>query len=106
MPRGAALIACALFAGSAGAGPRVDETRAAALARLVHQECGACHGMTLKGGLGPDLRAARLAGTASGTIAAIILDGVPETAMPPWRPLLSEADADWIAHYLLGENSR
>lgn len=106
MPRGAALIACALVAGSAGAGQRVDDARAGELARLVHQDCGACHGMTLKGGLGPDLRAARLAGTAPGTIAAIILDGVPKTAMPPWRPLLSEADADWIAHYLLGENSR
>jgi cytochrome c55X len=31
----------------------------------------------------------------------VILDGVPGTAMPPWRPLLSEADALWIADYLL-----
>ena len=27
-----------------------------ALKRLVHQDCGSCHGMTLKGGLGPDIR--------------------------------------------------
>jgi cytochrome c55X len=106
MPRSVALIACALIAETAGAGQGVDAPRAGELTRLVHQDCGACHGMTLKGGLGPDLRAARLAGTAPETIAAIILDGVPKTAMPPWRPLLSEADADWIAHYLLGENSR
>ena len=31
----------------------------------------------------------------------IILDGVPGTAMPPWRPLLSEGEALWIARYLL-----
>ena len=37
--------------------------------------------------------------TAEG-LAWIILDGVPGTAMPPWRPLLTEAEALWIAHYL------
>ena len=34
---------------------------------------------------------------------AIILDGIPGTAMPPWRPLISEADARWIADYLKTE---
>jgi cytochrome c55X len=28
---------------------------------------------------------------------------VPGTAMPPWRPLLTEAEALWIADYLKGE---
>ena len=32
----------------------------------------------------------------------IILDGIPGTAMPPWRPLMSEAEALWIADYLRG----
>ena len=36
-------------------------------------------------------------------LALIILDGVPGTAMPPWRPLLTEAEALWIADYLKGE---
>lgn len=75
----------------------------AALERLVRQDCGSCHGMTLKGGLGPDLRASRLAGRSPETLSQIILDGVPGTAMPPWRPLISEADALWIANYLLAE---
>jgi cytochrome c55X len=26
---------------------------------------------------------------------------VPNTAMPPWRPLMTEAEAYWIADYLL-----
>ena len=29
------------------------------------------------------------------------IDGVPGTAMPPWRPLLTEEEALWIADYLL-----
>lgn len=72
----------------------------AALERLVRQDCGSCHGMTLKGGLGPQLNAARFANVEPGAIARIILDGVPGTPMPSWRPLLSEEDALWIARYL------
>jgi cytochrome c55X len=75
--------------------------RAAELERLVRQDCGSCHGMTLKGGLGSDLRAETLAGAEPQTLVQIILDGVPGTAMPPWRPLLTEGEALWIAEYLL-----
>ena len=31
---------------------------------------------------------------------AVILDGVPGTPMPPWRPLLTPAEAAWIAQKL------
>jgi len=75
--------------------------RTAELTRLVRQDCGSCHGMTLTGGLGSDLRAETLAGKEPGVLAEIILDGVPGTAMPPWRPLLTEGEALWIARYLL-----
>ncbi len=75
--------------------------RADELERLVLQDCGSCHGMTLKGGLGPDIRAQTLAGTSRQTLVSIILDGVPEKAMPAWRPLISHEDAVWIAEYLL-----
>jgi cytochrome c55X len=33
-------------------------------------------------------------------LVSIILDGVPGTPMPPWRALLSEGDARWIAERL------
>lgn len=95
----AAALAC-LMAPPASA--EVQSTPAQ-LERLVRQDCGSCHGLTLKGGLGPDLRAARLSGRSSEELARIILDGIPGTAMPPWRPLLSEAEAKWIANYLLTE---
>jgi len=95
-----AAITLALVAFPALAGGLSSE-RAAELERLVRQDCGSCHGMTLKGGLGSDLRAETLAGAEPQTIMQIILDGVPGTAMPPWRPLLTEGEALWIAEYLL-----
>lgn len=68
---------------------------------MVIQDCGSCHGLTRKGGLGTAITPEALAGTTRDGLALIILDGVPGTAMPPWRPLISEADAAWIADYLL-----
>lgn len=95
-----AAIALAVAAFPALAGDPSSE-RAAELERLVRQDCGSCHGMTLKGGLGSDLRPETLAGADAKTLAQIVLDGVPGTAMPPWRPLLTEGEALWIAEYLL-----
>lgn len=90
-----------LVVGASALAQELPPGRAAELERLVLQDCGSCHGMTLKGGLGPDIRAETLAGTQPDGLVAIILDGVPGTAMPPWRPLLSHEEAAWIADYLL-----
>jgi len=108
MPRAIAFVM--LFLGGIGLGwaedaarlaQHVDTNRAIELERLVRQDCGSCHGITLKGGLGPDIRAETLEGSDPETLTQIILDGVPGTPMPPWRSLLSEAEARWIADYLL-----
>lgn len=79
---------------------------AQALERLVVQDCGSCHGLTLKGGLGPDIRPETLESYDPEVLQGVILDGVPGTAMPPWRPLLSEAEAAWIADFLLTGESK
>lgn len=92
------LEAMLMLVGLAGAATTPD---AAELERLVRQDCGACHGMTLKGGLGPALTASALEGREPADLAETILDGIPGTPMPPWRGLLSEPEADWIANYLL-----
>ena len=81
----------------------IPPDRAAALEHMVIQDCGSCHGLTMKGGLGRPLTVDALTHADREGLALIILDGVPGTAMPPWRPLLSEADALWIADYLKGE---
>lgn len=93
----AALLGCA----AAPALAEVPEPRARELAHMVIQDCGSCHGLTRKGGLGSPLTPGALRHAEREGIAAIILDGVPDTAMPPWRPLLTEEEALWIADYLL-----
>lgn len=103
MPSALILLAAALLLVASardGCAEPVSPKRAVELERLIRHDCGSCHGMSLKGGLGPDLRASRFGGVPTPAIAAVILDGRPGTAMPPWRPLLSEAEADWIAAYL------
>ena len=70
------------------------------LEHIIIQDCGSCHGLTLKGGLGLPLTEQALADAEPEAIASIILDGVPGTAMPPWRPLLTEDEARWMANYL------
>ncbi|WP_282610938.1 cytochrome c [Pelagibius sp. Alg239-R121] len=102
MPKTAILIL--MMTAPAVAGDLTPE-RASELERLVLQDCGSCHGLTLKGGLGPDLRAETLAGRSAEVLTDIVLDGVPGTAMPPWRPLLSEPEARWIAEFLLKGNA-
>jgi cytochrome c55X len=96
-----AIFTAAITAAPTFAGGTISSERASELERLVRHDCGSCHGMTLKGGLGPDIRQQSLAGRSIRSIANTILDGVPGTPMPPWRPLLSEAEAQWIADYLL-----
>lgn len=90
----AALAATALRAGE------LAPLDAGRLSDLVRQDCGSCHGLTLRGGLGKPLTAEALAQWDRDQIAAIILNGVPGTPMPPWRPLLSEAEARFIADML------
>lgn len=90
------------FATSAGAADAAPTARRAAqLTYMVRQDCGSCHGMTLAGGLGPALVPAALKGKPAAYIKQVILYGNKNTAMPGWSPLLSEADAEWIAERLL-----
>lgn len=94
------LVALMLLALPVSAGP-VTPDRAAELRHMVRQDCGSCHGLRMTGGLGRDITPAALEGRDPEGLAEIILDGMPGTAMPGWRPLLTEAEARWIANYLL-----
>ncbi len=82
------------FATTAGAAPDA-ERRAELLHRLRH-DCGSCHGMTLAGGLGPPLLPAALEGRGVEELAAIIIDGVPRTPMPPWGTEITDDEARWL----------
>jgi len=78
----------------------IEPARQTELKYLLEQDCGSCHGMTLKGGLGPALLPANLDGKPDGLLIAAILEGRPGTAMPPWRGLLTEAEAEWLVEQL------
>ncbi len=71
--------------------------RRADLMNLLVQDCGSCHGLTMKGGLGSPLVPTALEDKEIDGLVAIILDGIPDTPMPPWRGQLTEAEATWIA---------
>ncbi|THD73043.1 cytochrome c [Thalassobius vesicularis] len=101
MPSSATLIAVAACALALPVWAEIAQPRAAELEHMVIQDCGSCHGLTMKGGLGSPLTREALDGADREVLATIILDGVPETAMPPWRPLITEEEALWIADYLL-----
>jgi len=75
--------------------------RQQALVRMVRQDCGSCHGLTLKGGLGPALLPAALRDRPVDGLRYTILLGRPGTAMPPWQGLLTDGEARWIANQLV-----
>jgi len=78
----------------------VTDVRQAELTHIVKQDCGSCHGMTLKGGLGPALLVENLENKPILFLQNTILYGRPGTAMPPWKTLLTEQEALWIAEQL------
>ena len=86
-----------MFGDVARAGSELSATEIARLTNLVRQDCGSCHGLTLRGGLGRPLTAGDLAGMDHETVKDIILFGIAETPMPGWLGLLSETEASWIA---------
>lgn len=72
------------------------------LNHLVRQDCGSCHGMSLKGGLGPALLPEALAGKPADSLVATVLYGRPGTAMPGWSRFMSETEAQWLVARLQG----
>ncbi len=95
-----------LATGPLGASDDIADSRKQALQYLLIQECGSCHGLTLQGGLGPALLPDKLTSRSPDYLTAIILDGRPGTAMPPWRSLLSPAEARWLADRLIEGHSK
>ncbi len=89
-----------LLPGSLAAAGEPTPERQSELIHLLRHDCGSCHGLTLKGGLGPPLLPGSLEGLPTEGLVAIILDGVPGRPMPPWRGLLPEAEVAWLVDQL------
>ena len=93
-PRLNAAVFLALSASALMAAPGAE--RQQELRHLLRHDCGSCHGMTLKGGLGPALLPQSLDGKPDAVLIATILQGRPGTAMPPWNTMLTREEADWL----------
>ena len=89
-----------LLAGEAASAVQPTPERKQELQYLLVHDCGSCHGMQMKGGLGPPLLPQNLDGKDDAVLAWIVLNGLPGTAMPPWRGLLDDTDAAWLIHIL------
>ena len=100
------VVVLCLFLLQAQALAEIPVARQHALRHMLKQDCGACHGMTLKGGLGPALTVEALQGKSRLMLLATILEGRPGTPMPPWKPFLTEEEAGWLVDVLLqGQNN-
>jgi len=97
---GLGLVGLLALALPAVAGAEPGAARQAELRELLAQDCGSCHGLTRKGGLGAPLTPEALAGKPDAYLVSVTLDGIPGTAMPPWRPMLTEDDAALIVRWL------
>lgn len=74
----------------------LPEYRRAQLHETLVQDCGSCHGLTMHGGLGPALLPASLRDKPRELLIDTVMNGRPDTAMPPWAPLLSRDEAAWM----------
>ena len=95
------LILAMLVNTSCLASNEISVSRRAELVSLVRNDCGSCHGLTLKGGLGPALLPISLQDKALEGLRETILRGRTATAMPPWDVFMNEAEANWIVEQLM-----
>jgi len=68
---------------------------------MLKHDCGSCHGLTLKGGLGPSLLAQDLSNKPDAYLLDTIQNGRKGTAMPPWKPFITEQETLWFIQTLL-----
>lgn len=94
------LTASLLFTGMASAGAAVTPLRQAELIHLLKHDCGSCHGITLRGGLGSPLTPTALAGKSPEVLEDIIIHGIPGQPMPPWKGLLSQEEIQWLVEQM------
>lgn len=96
--RATLLVTLGLTLGCAAQARALDERE---LVRLVRQDCGSCHGMQLTGGLGHPLTPQALRDKPLDSLVATVIHGRPGTAMPAWKTILSEQEAEWIVKRLI-----
>ena len=82
-----------------------SRNRQTELRDLLKNDCGACHGLTLQGGLGLPLQPENLLGKPDAYLIEIITNGRKGTAMPPWKPFLNSDEISWLVNLLRNPTS-
>lgn len=98
---GLAIFFWAATASAAEGAAIPDADRQRELVHLLRQDCGACHGLYLAGGLGPGLRPQDLRGKPVASLSEVILKGRPGTPMPGWQAFITGSEAGWMVETLL-----
>jgi plastocyanin len=80
--------------------PDITTGRQNEILYILKHDCGSCHGMTLKGGLGPNLQPEALQKLTEEQVAFTITHGRPGTPMPPWEPFFNKHETLWLAQQL------
>ena len=78
----------------------VTNERQSELLDFVEQNCPACHGIRMRGSIGPALSKANLQHLSVNAVTLTILYGLTDKGMPAWEAQLTEGDAYWIAEFL------
>lgn len=97
MKRTALIVLSLIFSAQIAQASDISSARESELLNLLKHDCGSCHGLSLKGGLGPALTPDVLRQKPIEYISATILYGRSGTPMPPWRLFMSEGEAKWLA---------
>ena len=67
---------------------------------MLKHDCGACHGITRKGGLGPSLLPEALTDKDDDFLVETLQNGRQGTAMPPWKSIISQQESRWLIQIL------
>ncbi|MEO7578635.1 MAG: PQQ-dependent sugar dehydrogenase [Massilia sp.] len=99
--RGAALLALILTASGVNAAPELTAQA------LYQNNCAACHGANMEGGVGPTLLQHKwLHGEPTkANLQQVIGNGVPEKGMPAWSTVLRPAEIERLAEHLASFSS-
>lgn len=94
------LLCIALILPGTAIAADISNDRQQELIHLIHHDCGSCHGMTLKGGLGSPLTVEKLQDKSNEALISIIMNGVKGTPMPPWEGILEKKEISWMVNQL------
>ncbi|MCQ8102819.1 cytochrome c [Methylomonas sp. SURF-2] len=74
------------------------------LLNMLKHDCGSCHGLPPRGGLGPSLLPEALADKNDAMLIDAIQNGRAGSAMPPWKQFLTTDETVWLVRLLRGKD--